>query len=96
MFPASNTIILFAAFISDILFEMIIQVLSFTSPFTLFNTFCSVLLSSAEKVSSNITILLLFKKALDITTLCFCPPERSPPLSNTVSYTHLTLPTIGG
>ena len=79
--PCSNTIILSQSFISDILFDTIMQVLFFVSSFILFSTCCSVLLSNAENVSSNIIILLLFKNALDITTLCFCPPDKSIPFS---------------
>ena len=39
------------------------------------------MLSNAEVASSKITIGAFFKKALAIATLCFCPPERSVPLS---------------
>ena len=81
MFPLSNTIILSLYFTSDTLFEIIIQVFSEDNSLIFSINFSDVLLSNAEKGSSKINILLSFKNALEIDTLCFCPPDKSPPLS---------------
>ena len=66
---------------SDTLLEIIIQVLSSDKSFIFFINVSEVLLSKAEKVSSKISILLSFKNALEIASLCFCPPDKSPPRS---------------
>ena len=54
----------FESLISDILFDIIIHVLSFTNSLIFSSNNFSVLLSKAEKVSSNITILLLLNKKI--------------------------------
>lgn len=85
--PLSNTRILSASWIDEILWAMIIFVVSGIFSLNTLRISASVFVSTALVESSRIRIFGFFKSALAIQSLCFCPPDTFvPPRSMWVSY----------
>ena len=81
--PCSITTMSSALLTVESLWAMMIVVLPTASFSNVSWIFASVTLSSAEVASSRIRIGGFFRKIRAIEILCFCPPERSAPLSPT-------------